>query len=225
MDFINSTQFALTELSIIIILINLFISFTFCIVIGWVYQRTHRGVSYSRSFVESLIIIGVLSAVIMMILNDNLIRALGILGIFTLVRFRTIIKDTKDAAYLIFSIVIGLAVGTSNYSLSAASLVFISVVILLLAKSNFGSRVKGGFILTCVTDNNFNFKHIENIFPKFLHRYNILQIKSKAGKERTYFLSIEPKNYDKMPEMIDELSAQDGVKLVDLLTSKETSEY
>ncbi len=224
MDFINSTNFALTELSIIVILTNLFIAFVFSMIISWVYQKTHRSVSYSSSFVESLVIIGILSAVIMMILGNNLIRALGILGIFTLVRFRSIIKDTKDAAYLIFTIVIGLAVGTSNYSLAGAGLIFITGVIFILTKFNFGSRAKGSYILTCITDENFNFSFFEKIFDKYLAGYKVLQIKSK-DQEQVYFFSIQPRGTNKLSELVNNLNLNREIRLVDLLTGREASEY
>lgn len=224
MELLNTTQFALTELSITIILINLVIAFFASSVIALVYQRTHRGISYSNSFVESLILIGILSAVIIMILENNLIRALGILGIFTLVRFRSIIKDTKDAAYLIFTIVIGLAVGTANYPLGLASLAFLSGVIFLLTKYNFGSRIKEGFLLTLITQPGNDLGNLRNFFENYLNGYKILQIKTNK-EEQVYFLSIRLKNKGQTSEFVTKLGSQDGVKMADLASGQEAAEF
>ena len=102
----NFPNLTLTELSSAIIFVNILLSFILGLAIAIVYQKTHRGLSYSRSYVESMVMMSVLSAIAMMILGNNLVRALGILGVFTLIRFRTIIKDTKDATYLFFALAI-----------------------------------------------------------------------------------------------------------------------
>src|SRR3989338_6815684 len=118
MDYLNTTNLALTELSAAVIFFNIFLSFGLSLLIAIIYKKTHRGLSYSRSYVESMVMMSVLAAIAMMILGNNLVRALGILGVFTLIRFRTVIKDTKDATYLFFALAIGMGVGTGNYVIS-----------------------------------------------------------------------------------------------------------
>ena len=135
----NFPNLALTELSSAIIFINIVLSFILGLTIAIVYQKTHRGLSYSRSYVESMVMMSVLAAIAMMILGNNLVRALGILGVFTLIRFRTIIKDTKDATYLFFILVIGMGVGTVNYVISFIGTAGLIAIILLMYKYNFGS--------------------------------------------------------------------------------------
>src|SRR5436190_22485807 len=83
-------------------------TFGLCLVIAWIYKGTHRGLSYSQSFQFSLVIIGMLAAAVMMVARVSILNALGILGVFALVRFRTIVKDTKDMAYILFVLVVGL---------------------------------------------------------------------------------------------------------------------
>ena len=149
-DLINFSNLGVVEYSAAIIVTNIILSFVLSLIISTVYQKTHRGISYSQSFVLSLVMMSVLSAIAMMILGNNLIRALGILGVFTLLRFRTIIKDTRDATFLFFALAIGMAIGTNNYIIASIGTIMLSIINLVLFRINFGSVVREGFILRCI---------------------------------------------------------------------------
>ena len=56
--------------------------------IAWVYMMTHSGLSYSRSFVNALIIMPLVTCLVMMILSNNLVTAFGMMAVFAIVRFR-----------------------------------------------------------------------------------------------------------------------------------------
>src|SRR5512144_1653804 len=84
--------------------------------IAWIYMWTHSGLSYSRSYVNTLILMPVIVAMVMMILANNLVLAFGLMAIFAMVRFRSILRDTLDTAYVLAVIVIGLACGTTKFA-------------------------------------------------------------------------------------------------------------
>src|SRR5207253_1005276 len=77
------------------------------IVIASVYKWTHRGLSYSQAFQFSLVMLGMLGAGIMLVASTGVIPAIGIIGGFSLIRFRTPVKDPKDMAYILFTLVVG----------------------------------------------------------------------------------------------------------------------
>lgn len=221
MSFPNLT---LTELSSAIVFVNIVLSFVFGLAIAIVYQKTHRGLSYSRSFVESMVMMSVLAAIAMMILGNNLVRALGILGVFTLIRFRTIIKDTKDATYLFFALAIGMGVGTGNYVISFIGTACLIAIILLMYKYNFGSVVRDGFLLTFIADKSFDGSY-DKIFSQYLDSYKLLQFKARPNGEGEYYFSVSFKDGIKPETLVNELSSRHGVKLADLITGKDATEY
>lgn len=214
----------LTELSASIIFINIVLSFLLSVVIAIIYQKTHRGLSYSRSYVESLVMMSVLAAIAMMILGNNLVRALGILGVFTLIRFRTIIKDPKDATYLFFSLAVGMGVGTGNYVISVVGTASLAGIIFILDKYNFGSVVRDGFLLTFIADKNYNNSH-ENLFGQYLRSHKLLQFKSRPDGEGEYYFSVSFKDGKKPEDLVNQLSQNQNVKLADLITGKNATEY
>lgn len=100
----NFYNFTGTEFSSAIVIFNVLLTFALQMAVVWVYKKTHRGISYSQSFLFTLVMIGVLGAVIMMVVQNNLIGAFALLGAFSLIRFRTIVKDTRDVAFVFFAL-------------------------------------------------------------------------------------------------------------------------
>ena len=84
---------------------------------------------------------------VMMVIGSNLARAFALVGALTIVRFRTVVKDTKDTAFIFFALTEGIASGTGNYMLTVFSTVFIGAVAMILSKTNFGSIHRSEFIL------------------------------------------------------------------------------
>ena len=109
-------------------------------IIGWVYQRTHRGLSYSQSFTASMVVLPVLVAMMMLLMADNMTIAFGLLAVFAVVRFRNVLKDTRDTVFVLWSIVEGMAVGTGRSSLAFVGCVFVAAVMFYLAITRYGSR-------------------------------------------------------------------------------------
>ena len=85
---------------------------------------------------------------VVMVIGNNLARAFALVGAMSIIRFRTVVKDTKDTAFVFFALASGLAAGTSSYLLAAAGTIFISLMALVLHRVNFGSLYKSEFILS-----------------------------------------------------------------------------
>lgn len=218
-------MYSLTEFSSAVIVINILATFFIALTISWVYQKTHFGISYSKSFLTTLIIMAVLSSVAMMILSNNLVRALGVLGIFSLIRFRTIIKDTRDIAYLFFVLSMGMAVGTNNYVIAIISTIMVSFILMFLAKYNFGSAVKNGFLLVLLADKVFNFNNALLLIGKYVDSHQFLQAKTQSdGDQEYYFSLLFSKNAD-FGEFVKEIKAVPGVRTVEIISGKNSSEY
>src|SRR3989338_5152022 len=214
MNFLNTTDLALTELSAAIIIFNILLSFGLSLLIAVIYKKTHRGLSYSRSYVESLVMMSVLAAIAMMIL-----------GVFTLIRFRTIIKDTKDATYLFFSLAVGMGVGTANYVVSVIGTGALLVVIYLLDKYNFGSAAQDGFLLTFIADKNFKSEFYEELFDKHLNSYKLLQHKTNSEGDSEFYFSVAFKDKVRPEDLIRDLNENHSIKLTDLIVGKDAIEY
>lgn len=116
--------------------------------IGWVYMWTHKGLSYSQTFVASLVVIPVLVSMMMMFMSSSIAFAFGLLAVFAVVRFRNVLKDTRDTTFILWSIMQGLGVGTMKFSTSLIAVMGVGVVLMYLRMTSFGSRHRYDAVLS-----------------------------------------------------------------------------
>jgi uncharacterized membrane protein YhiD involved in acid resistance len=126
----------------------LLLAFVLGQLIGWIYIWTHQTLSYSQSFVASLTVLPVIVALMMMLMAGSLMIAFGLLAVFAVVRFRNVLKDTRDTTYILWTIVEGMAVGTQRFTTAVLGALAIAIVLLYLRISSFGARYRFDAILS-----------------------------------------------------------------------------
>lgn len=113
-----------------------------CFVLSQVYRTTHRGTSYSQSFLVTMFIMAVATSVVMMIIGSNIARAFSLVGALSVIRFRTAVKDARDTGYLFAAMIVGMACGTAFYMAAIAMTVFVSALLLILHATHYGLKQK-----------------------------------------------------------------------------------
>ncbi|MGC9943985.1 MAG: DUF4956 domain-containing protein [Verrucomicrobiota bacterium] len=122
------------------IIASLLICFVLTSALATIYRWTFQSLSYSRSFVHTMILSSMVVAVIIMTVGNSLARGLGILGSLAIVRFRTPVRDTRDLAFLFACLGIGVACGSAVYGVAVIGTVMIGGAAMLLHWSPFASR-------------------------------------------------------------------------------------
>jgi len=222
----NFYNIAPTELSIAIVVLNIAFSFVLQLGIAWIYKKTHRGLSYAPSFVFTLIIVGTLGTFVMMIIQQNFVGAVALLGAFSLIRFRTILKETRDVAFVFFALAAGVAIGTGNYATGLVSVVLISLIILVLDWYNIGSITKStGFILTFNANENFDINAAKSVLARSSNAFNLLQIRAHGVGIETYIFSLKLKDALQATEIVKTLKRDPSILDVELITGEHSVEY
>lgn len=96
--------------------------------VGWIYRRA-RGAAASGSFLITLVLLSVLIAMVTQVIGDNVARAFSLVGALSIVRFRTVVRDTQDTAYLIFAVVVGMAVGALQLWVGVVGLAVVGLAV------------------------------------------------------------------------------------------------
>ena len=96
---------------------------------GWITGRP----AHSRTFVSSLIALSLITAVVIMVVGNNLARAFGLVGAMSIIRFRTAVKGIQDIVFIFFSLAIGIAAGVGLHRLAFIGTLSVGVVLWLLA--------------------------------------------------------------------------------------------
>ena len=92
-------------------------------------HRVTRGRTsdHSTTFPATLVMLCVLIAMVTQVIGDNFARAFSLAGVLSIVRFRTVLRDTKDTAFVIFSVVVGMAVGAGQPTIALIGLVTVGI--------------------------------------------------------------------------------------------------
>lgn len=120
------------------VLVRLGLALLFGGAVAWTYCRTRKGEPVAPSFPTTLVLLSVLIAMVTQVIGDNVARAFSLVGALSIVRFRTVVRDTQDTAYVIFAVVVGMAVGAKNPWVAVIGLgvvAFAAFVMMLLRPS------------------------------------------------------------------------------------------
>lgn len=88
--------------------------------IYFITQRKHR--AEVAPFVSTLVLLTILIAMVTVVIGNSVARAFGLVGALSIVRFRTIVDDTRDTAFVIFAVATGMAVGAGQPALAFVGL-------------------------------------------------------------------------------------------------------
>ena len=142
------------------ILSNIGVALLMGLALAVVYQRTHKGLRYAPHFTQTIALIPPVVAMFMMVVGSNLARAFGLLGALSIIRFRSVVKDTRDTAFVFAALFVGMACGVSTfenfdaYLLAAVGLGFVCGLAWFFHSTNHGADLSDKFILRFAVPKN-----------------------------------------------------------------------
>jgi uncharacterized membrane protein YhiD involved in acid resistance len=201
------------------VILSLLLAFALGQVLAWVYYFTHSGLSYSKSFVQSLILITVVIAMVMAVIGTNIITAVGLMGALAIVRFRNIIKDTRDIAFIFCSLVVGMASGSQRYDVAIIGTLVLSLIAIYLYLSGFGThQPHNGFLRFSFRGHIGPDSPISKILNRFCGSFTLISAQASgfgtAEVEYAYQLMI--RNAAKNQQMLSELQKVEGLENISL---------
>ncbi len=206
--------------------LGLLLAFAMGHIIAWVYMLTHSGLSYSRSFVNALVMMPVIVSIVMGVLANSLVTAFGMMAVFAIVRFRNILRDTLDTTYVLTALTIGLACGSQKFTTAVIGCSLISIAMLYLWTTSFGSRHRYDLIVNLHWARPLlELSDLTRALNRHSRRTLCASQRSHEGYEGTdlsYRLLLrDPK---RMEEMLTELRATTGVSRVTSMQAEDQSE-
>lgn len=118
-------------INIATIIVNNIVAMSIAFFVMFVYKITYSGTAYSRKFNVSLGAITIITTMIMSIISNNIALSLGMVGALSIIRFRTAVKDVRDAVFIFWTIAVGIGSGVSQYSLVGIGSIFLCLFFLL----------------------------------------------------------------------------------------------
>lgn len=208
------------------IVLSMLLAFIIGQLIGWVYMATHVAPSYSASFVGSLVALPVIVTLMMILMAGSLMVAFGLLAVFAVVRFRNVLKDTRDTTYILWAIVEGMAIGTFRYSTGLVGAGCVVLVLLYLWFTQFGVRHRFDAALSVLVpdDGGTTRERVEQILHR--HADRTTRTGERQSPDSNFVLSYRLllRNPKRRDELRSELSSAGNVQELSFYLQEEAAE-
>lgn len=172
------------------------------IAIAKLYAITHGGYSYSKSFLQTIVLVGVTVALIMVIIGSDIARAFALVGAMSIVRFRTPLKDARDLVFIFASIAVGMACGVQFHIFAAIFTGFFFAIVLGFHFWSFGELPHKGYVLK-VQLNGADKERVAELCGQMCRRFSVVSISRTNG--------------DEVEDVIYEVELKKGVTYKDLV--------
>ncbi|WP_440065434.1 DUF4956 domain-containing protein [Streptosporangium sp. OZ121] len=208
------------------IAIAMSLSFVLSAVIGWVYRATHRNVSYSQSYVQTLVILGMLISLIMLVVGSNIARAFALVGALSVVRFRNAIKETRDVGFIFLVMGVGMAVGTRFYLLAVVAAVAISLIIVVMHRFNwFQLNVRRQVVKVQVPADEDYTAAIQDVLIRHTEEFELVSMESIRGGALTELMyTVKIKKGSEPADVMAALRERNHGQSVTVLTGYDQSD-
>jgi uncharacterized membrane protein YhiD involved in acid resistance len=191
------------------------------------YRAMYHGPGYSMSFLNSLVLISLLTALVIMVIGDSLARAFGLVGAMSIIRFRTAVKETLDIAHIFFSLAIGMTAGVGLHGAAVAGTLLVGSVYVLLVRFNVFVADHDQYVVQLTLASGGEGSpgspppHSEAL-EKYCRRTTLVNVKSLGvgnDVEVSYFVT--PKRGSAMTGLLHALKQCEGVHSVTVFRDEE----
>jgi len=195
-----------SDISLSKILITLGVAFLLGFFIYLLYKRIFSGVLYSKSFNVSLIGMTMITAVVIIAINSNLVLSLGMVGALSIVRFRTPIKDPTDLIFLFWAAVAGIVTGAGFFTLAVIGSVVVGLILFFFVK---GGSIETPYLLVINCDSDATEQLVHKQVGTLVKRYNV---KQKTVTHGNIEMTLEIRLRDETGRFVNQLTELAGVR-------------
>ena len=188
-------------------------------VVTLVYRFTRPADEIAPSFTVTLVLLSILIAMVTQVIGDNVARAFSLVGALSIVRFRTVVRDTQDTAYVIFAVAVGMAAGAGQPVLAVSGIGVVAIAALAMRR---GAIVMPERQAPFVLKVRLGVGHdaavaLKPVFDDYLiarHLTSIETTKQGVALEQCYTASL--KNEERAADFVKALNRIEGVQGISL---------
>lgn len=133
-DFLRESLLEFQAPPPVVVLLRLVVALGLGAVVSLVYRATRPAEDVTPSFTATLVLLCILIAMVTQVIGDNVARAFSLVGALSIVRFRTVVRDTQDTAFVIFAVGVGMAAGAGNHWVAIGGIVAVAIAALVMKR-------------------------------------------------------------------------------------------
>ena len=195
------------------------------VAIALVYMYKNKA---SKSFVVTIALLPFIVQMVIALVNGNIGAGIAVMGVFNLVRFRSIPGSAKDIGTVFMAMAVGLATGMGFITLAIAFTILVALANIVLTLSPLGGKLnasKKTLKVTVPEDLEFD-KAFDDIFSKYTKESELVSAKTtNLGALYELIFEITLENTSNLKKMMDEIRLRNGnlsVQCTSLIQTKET---
>jgi len=183
-DFLNLyTVSSLPTLPLMIY--TVLVAFLLSSMIGITYVKTFRGLSYSRNYVQAVILGSIVAATVMHAIGDSLARGLGMIGALAIIRFRTNFKDSRDIMFMFSSLAAGIACGVGAFTVAVVGASgFVATSILLFFTPLGQTSYYDGMLRFNMSKDDSNLIELESVLRTYCKTFALITLREMKQEDR-----------------------------------------
>jgi len=121
------------------VLITVVFAFVLSSLITITYEITTKGIYKNAHFQQSLALISIVAATVMQAIGDSLARGLGMLGALAIIRFRTVLDDPRNIAFMFASLAAGISCGVFGFTIALTGTIVFCLAAFILKLSPYSN--------------------------------------------------------------------------------------
>ncbi len=225
-DFLTA-NLASSSLSLLSVIYSAALAFILSVSIGLTYVKTFRGLSYSRNFVQAIMLSSIVTATVIHAIGDSVATGIGTLGALSIIRFRTNLKDPRDIIFMFAALASGIACGIGAYFMAFVGILLFDIAAFVLYLSQI-SKVSyfDGILRFNINPEELDIQKMTGIFKKHCKVFALITLKEIAVGERleyAYHIKMKPKSTSE--ELVNDLKKEiPAINNVSLLLQETTVE-
>lgn len=221
---IITSQSASENASIFTLLFVILLSFVLSTMLAFVYQKTYRGLSYSRTYVQSIVLISIIAAMVIQSIGDSLARGIGIMAAMAIIRFRTNFKDPRDTLFLFASLAAGISCGAFSFVVAIIGSASFSLIAIILFYSPLGpDKYFDGMLRFNMETENNEAADLQSIMKSYCRSFSLITIREiEQGQRMDYAYHIKLRKNTTNEELLQAIKSIASVQHVNLMMQEAT---
>ena len=219
-----TAQTATESASLQTLIFVILLSFILSALLAYVYQKTYRGLSYSRNYVQAIVLISIIAAMVIQSIGDSLARGLGIMAAMAIIRFRTNFKDPRDTLFLFASLAAGISCGAYAFAVAVIGTVSFCLVSVVLYISPLGpDRYFDGMLRFNLPTAGNNGAKLQEILDYYCRAFSLITIReTEQGQRMDYAYHIKLRRGRQTDQFLQALKSLSAVQQVHLMMQEAT---
>jgi hypothetical protein len=196
------------------------------LVIGSVYKKTYRGTCYSQDYVQTLVIMGMVTTILIMVVRGNIGIAFGMFAAFSVIRFRRTLGQARDLGFVLFAMATGMVVGARFYSMAVLTTIIVTTTIAILTKLNAFAARRAAHQMRVRVTNDINYDEaFAPVFEEFTDWVELNTVETvQAGMMTELRFGVRLKRGVRLHEFVERLQMANGNNRI-IVTSREGDLY